>query len=104
VAIDRVLRHSLVGVVVLLTDSGLDRLTVVAPVHLLGVSDLFVANLDDQELAVLESALAMSGSRLSGAGEVRLVPCSGKWVRSFAPRLSEHMNALTLSTIDCTFG
>jgi DNA-binding MarR family transcriptional regulator len=46
------------GVVVLLTDSGLDRLTVAAPVHLRGVSDLFVAKLDDQELAVLESALA----------------------------------------------
>ena len=46
------------GVVVLLTDSGLGRLTVAAPVHLRGVSDLFVANLDDQELAVLESALA----------------------------------------------
>jgi DNA-binding MarR family transcriptional regulator len=46
------------GVVVLLTDSGLDRLTVAAPIHLRGVSDLFVANLDDQELAVLESALA----------------------------------------------
>jgi DNA-binding MarR family transcriptional regulator len=45
------------GVVVLLTDSGLRRLTVAAPVHLRGVSDLFVANLDDQELAVLESAL-----------------------------------------------
>jgi DNA-binding MarR family transcriptional regulator len=46
------------GVVVLLTYSGLDRLTVAAPIHLRGVSDLFVANLDDQELAVLESALA----------------------------------------------
>jgi DNA-binding MarR family transcriptional regulator len=46
------------GVVVLLTDAGLDRLTVAAPVHLRGVSDLFIANLDDQELAVLESALA----------------------------------------------
>jgi hypothetical protein len=45
-------------VVVLLTDSGLDRLTVTAPVHLRGVSNLFIANLDDQELAVLESALA----------------------------------------------
>jgi DNA-binding MarR family transcriptional regulator len=45
------------GVVVLLTDAGLDRLTVAAPVHLRGVSDLFIANLDDQELAVLESAL-----------------------------------------------
>jgi DNA-binding MarR family transcriptional regulator len=46
------------GVVVLLTDSGLGHLAVAAPVHLRGVSDLFVANLDDQELAVLESALA----------------------------------------------
>jgi len=46
------------GVVVLLTDSGLDRLTVAAPVHMRGVSKLFVANLDDRELAVLESALA----------------------------------------------
>jgi DNA-binding MarR family transcriptional regulator len=46
------------GVVVLLTDSGLERLTVAAPVHLRGVSELFIANLDDQELAVLESALA----------------------------------------------
>ena len=46
------------GVLVLLTDSGLDRLTVAAPVHLRGVSDLFVANLDDQALAVLGSALA----------------------------------------------
>jgi DNA-binding MarR family transcriptional regulator len=46
------------GVVVLLTDSGLGRLTVAAPVHLRGVSDLFVANLDDQELAIFESALA----------------------------------------------
>src|SRR3989440_3840006 len=46
------------GGVVLLTDSGLDRLTVAAPIHLRGVSELFVANLDDQELAVLESALA----------------------------------------------
>ena len=46
------------GVVVQLTNSGLDRLTVAAPVHMRGVSDLFVAMLDDQELAVLESALA----------------------------------------------
>jgi DNA-binding MarR family transcriptional regulator len=46
------------GVVVLLTDAGLDRLTETAPAHLRGVSDLFVAQLDDQELAVLESALA----------------------------------------------
>lgn len=46
------------GVVVLLTDSGLDHLTVAAPIHLRGVSDLFIANLDDKELAALESALA----------------------------------------------
>ena len=46
------------GVVVLVTDSGLERLTGAAPVHLRCVADLFVANLDDQELAVLESALA----------------------------------------------
>jgi len=46
------------GIVVQLTKSGLDRLTVAAPVHLRGVSDLFLAKLDNQELAVLESALA----------------------------------------------
>src|SRR6267143_781221 len=46
------------GVVVQLTDSGLDRLTVAAPAHLRGVSDLFLTKLDDQELAVLGSALA----------------------------------------------
>ncbi len=46
------------GVVVQLTNSGLDRLTVAAPVHMRGVSDLFLTKLDDQELAVLESALA----------------------------------------------
>ena len=46
------------GVVVQLTKSGLDRLTVAAPVHMRGVSDLFFTKLDDQELAVLESALA----------------------------------------------
>src|SRR2546423_1952220 len=46
------------GVVVGLTKAGLDRLTVAAPVHMRGVSDLFIRKLDDQELAVLESALA----------------------------------------------
>ena len=46
------------GVVVQLTNSGLDRLTVAAPVHMRGVSDLFLRKLDDEELAVLESALA----------------------------------------------
>lgn len=43
------------GVVVALTDAGVARLT--APVHLRGVSELFVAQLDDQELAVLKNAL-----------------------------------------------
>src|SRR3977135_2321130 len=46
------------GVVIQLTNSGLDRLSVAAPVHVRGVSDLFLAKLDDQELAVVESALA----------------------------------------------
>jgi DNA-binding MarR family transcriptional regulator len=45
------------GVVVALTEAGLARLTETAPVHLRGVSELFVAQLDDQELAVLKSAL-----------------------------------------------
>jgi DNA-binding MarR family transcriptional regulator len=45
------------GVVVALTDAGVARLTEAVPVHLRGVSKLFVAQLDDQELAVLESAL-----------------------------------------------
>jgi DNA-binding MarR family transcriptional regulator len=44
-------------VVVALTDAGVTRLAETAPVHLRGVSELFVAPLDDQELAVLESAL-----------------------------------------------
>src|SRR5256714_7106799 len=46
------------GVVVQLTNSGLDRLTLAAPVHMRGVSDLFLTKLNHQELAVLESALA----------------------------------------------
>jgi DNA-binding MarR family transcriptional regulator len=45
------------GVVVALTDAGLGRLTETAPVHLRGVSELFVERLDDQELAALENAL-----------------------------------------------
>ena len=45
------------GVVVALTDAGASRLTEAAPVHLRGISDLFVAQLDDQELAVLKDAL-----------------------------------------------
>jgi DNA-binding MarR family transcriptional regulator len=46
------------GVVVMLTDAGQSRLAESAPVHLREVSDLFIAKLDDHELAVLESALA----------------------------------------------
>ena len=45
------------GVVVTLTDAGVTRLTETAPVHLRGVSELFVAQLDEQELAALKSAL-----------------------------------------------
>ena len=45
------------GVVVALTDAGVARLTETAPVHLRGVSELFVAQLDEQELAVLKNAL-----------------------------------------------
>jgi DNA-binding MarR family transcriptional regulator len=45
------------GVVVALTEAGLARLTETAPVHVRGVSELFVAQLDDQELAVLTNAL-----------------------------------------------
>jgi DNA-binding MarR family transcriptional regulator len=45
------------GVVVALTDAGAERLTETAPVHLRGVSELFVAELDDRELAVLKRAL-----------------------------------------------
>jgi DNA-binding MarR family transcriptional regulator len=46
------------GVVVALTDAGVARLTEAAPIHARGVSNLFVGQLDDQELAVLETALA----------------------------------------------
>src|SRR5437867_8134790 len=42
------------GVVVALTDTGLARLAETAPVHLRGISELFVTQLDDQELAVLK--------------------------------------------------
>ncbi len=45
------------GVVVVLTDMGVARLTEAAPVHLRGVSDLFVARLNQKELAVLKSVL-----------------------------------------------
>jgi DNA-binding MarR family transcriptional regulator len=45
------------GVVVALTDAGLARLAETAPVHARGIAKLFVAQLDDQELAILERAL-----------------------------------------------
>jgi DNA-binding MarR family transcriptional regulator len=45
------------GVVVALTDAGIGRLTETAPAHARVISKLFVAQLDDQELAVLERAL-----------------------------------------------
>jgi DNA-binding MarR family transcriptional regulator len=44
------------GVVVALTDAGLARLAETAPVHARGISRLFVAQLDDDELALLETA------------------------------------------------
>ena len=45
------------GVVVALTEAGIARLAQTAPVHARGISKLFVAQLDDQELALLERAL-----------------------------------------------
>jgi DNA-binding MarR family transcriptional regulator len=45
------------SVVVALTEAGIARLQETAPVHLRGVAELFVAQLDRHELAVLRSAL-----------------------------------------------
>ena len=45
------------GVVVVLTDAGVARLTEAAPVHLRGVSDLFMTRLNQKELAVLKSVM-----------------------------------------------
>ena len=45
------------GVVISLTDAGVERLTETAPVHARGVAKLFVAQLRDDELAALKSAL-----------------------------------------------
>jgi DNA-binding MarR family transcriptional regulator len=45
------------GVVVALTEAGIARLAETAPVHARGISKLFVAQLDDQELGYLERAL-----------------------------------------------
>src|SRR5438874_4800516 len=45
------------GVVVALTETGIARLAETAPVHARGISKLFVAQLDDEELGILERAL-----------------------------------------------
>ena len=45
------------GVVVALTEAGVRRLTETAPVHARGISKLFVAELNDRELALLERVL-----------------------------------------------
>ena len=45
------------GVVVALTDAGVARLRETAPIHARGVAKLFVAQLDDRELAELQQAL-----------------------------------------------
>ena len=45
------------GVVIALTEAGLARLTEAVPVHLEGVSRLFIQQLDDEELSALERAL-----------------------------------------------
>jgi DNA-binding MarR family transcriptional regulator len=45
------------GVVVALTQAGIARLAETAPVHARGIWKLFVAQLDDQELTLLERAL-----------------------------------------------
>jgi DNA-binding MarR family transcriptional regulator len=45
------------GVVVALTDAGVGRLAETAPAHARDIAKLFVAKLDDQELAILERAL-----------------------------------------------
>ena len=45
------------GVVVVLTDAGVARLTEAAPVHLRGISDLFVARLNQKELAALKRVM-----------------------------------------------
>jgi DNA-binding MarR family transcriptional regulator len=46
------------GVVVALTEAGIARLAETVPVHARGISELFVAQLDDQELALLDRALS----------------------------------------------
>src|ERR1700674_3848898 len=65
--IDRLVEEGLVGrtiadadargVVVTLTEAGVARVTETVPVHLRAVAELFMAKLDNQELATLESVL-----------------------------------------------
>jgi DNA-binding MarR family transcriptional regulator len=45
------------GVMVSLTDAGVVRLSETAPAHARGIAKLFVAQLDDQELALIERAM-----------------------------------------------
>ena len=45
------------GVAVALTEAGLARLAAAVPIHLQGVSKLFIERLDDRELEVLQQAL-----------------------------------------------
>src|SRR2546430_15741232 len=45
------------GVVVALTEAGIARLAETAPVHSRGISKLFLTQLDDEELTLLERAL-----------------------------------------------
>ena len=45
------------GVMVELTDAGVARLREAAPIHLRGIAKLFIGKLNDEELAVLSSAL-----------------------------------------------
>jgi DNA-binding MarR family transcriptional regulator len=45
------------GVVVVITEAGADRLTETAPVHARGIARYFLSRLDEDELAVLETAL-----------------------------------------------
>src|SRR5438309_8995988 len=45
------------GVIIALTNAGVVRLAETVPAHARGIAEYFVSRLDDQELAVLESAL-----------------------------------------------
>jgi DNA-binding MarR family transcriptional regulator len=45
------------GVVIAVTETGLTRLSAALPVHIKGVSKLFIDRLDDEELEILERAL-----------------------------------------------